>query len=251
MDDRVDLGRIAEFLSDHDADVIVLNEVQRAWFGRRYDQGERLARALGMRAVWCPAIRLGPYRFGNVLLTRHPMLESRCLRLGWWGGLEPRSALIARVIAPARAPAIAPAIGAGDPRQEASCTPRVGASIWVVGTHLDVRAPARARQAARLAAHVAGLDGAVILAGDLNAGVDAPELEPLLAWAREGGTAEPMLTFPSAAPTRQLDHILAGPGCAIIRARTHAVQFSDHLPVVAAVSHQGAATHDRRSCPSA
>jgi endonuclease/exonuclease/phosphatase family metal-dependent hydrolase len=238
MDDRVDLGRIAEFLSDHNSDVIVLNEVQDLWFGRRFDQGALLAGALGMELVWCPAIRIGPYRFGNVLLTRHKVLASRCVRLGWWRGLEPRSAVMARV------------------------APDGGEPIWVVGTHLDVRAPARARQAARLAELVAGLDGPAILAGDLNAGAEAPELQPLVAWARADGAEaalpddspqpdEPMLTFPSRAPTQQRDHILAGPGCAIIRARTHAVQFSDHLPIVAAVSHQGAAFDDRRSSPSA
>lgn len=218
MDGRVDVGRVARTIQEWGADAVVLSEVERRW--RREvagDQPWRLAAATGMRGVFCAAIAIGGYRFGNLLLTPHEVAEERCVRLGRGGGIEPRGVVGAKLIA-------------GD------------ATWWVVGAHLDHSRRGRRAQAVELARFLGTLDAPAVLAGDLNADLDAPELAPVAAWgsggAARGDDGAPLPTFPSDRPLRQIDHILAGPGCAIMPGKVMRVPFSDHLPIVAAVSQQ-------------
>src|ERR1700757_4401803 len=82
MDGRVSIKRIADVLSELDADIIALQEI----FSRsdsKEGQVEMLASELGMKSAFgCTRRHLGrPY--GNALLSRWPIVASCGLDLTW------------------------------------------------------------------------------------------------------------------------------------------------------------------------
>ena len=133
---------------------------------------------------------------------------------------------------------------APEPRTAAAVRVEIRDTTWsVVGTHLGLRRPERTRQAGRLREVLDGLEGPAVLAGDLNADLADPELAEVVRWATPlAHDPEAAIwlgpTYSSTNPRRRFDHILAGPGCAIIAARRIPVTFSDHVPIVAVVSQQ-------------
>src|SRR5690242_15321351 len=152
-DDRHDLPRLAKLLASVDADVICLQEVDRH-FGDRsedVDQALLLARALEMQLAWGPAV---DERYGNVLLSRQPILISDVHRLP--GDGEPRVALRTLIELD-------------------------GAALWVTNTHLSSGGDPerrRAQVAALAALHTEPMETGVIV-GDFNTPPDAPELDSL------------------------------------------------------------------------
>src|SRR5215212_7116861 len=205
-DSRHDLPRLAKVLASVDADVICLQEVDRH-FGERsegVDQALLLSRALDMQLAWGPAIE---DRYGNVLLSRLPILVSDVHRLP--GGGEPRIALRTLVELD-------------------------GGALWVTTTHLSGGNPdRRAAQVAALAALQTKPMETGVIVGDFNTTPDAPELNPLrqrftdawqLAPAREdragwrfwhAGHGE---THPASHPHRRIDQVWVSPGVGVAAA---------------------------------
>ena len=180
-----------------------------------------------MHAFMCPAIRMGPFGYGNLVLTREEPAFTQLLKLprGRWRH--------ARTVLHRSAYPVA------EPRSAAVVGVQVRGQDWTVfGTHLGYTAAQRRTQAEVLAEALAAAESPIVLAGDLNA-VDPTEDEvaPLMSWGGPLGPAE-LSTFPSDAPREQRDYIIPGPDCAIIRATTHQVPYSDHIPIVAVVSYQ-------------
>lgn len=205
--------RVAAVLAELDADVIGLQEVAaRPEIDGIADQFAFLAEATGMNAVAGPNIVLRDARFGNVLLTRHRIAETRLVDLSV-APYEPRGAVVADVQA---APADGP--------------------LRVIVTHLGLRVWERARQHRALAEIVAARgDTPVVLMGDFNSWW--PDLRvlghlgPRLGWRRSPAS------FPAHLPFLALDRIGVVPDLIAGSVRTHASrlarQASDHLPVVA------------------
>ncbi|MDQ3209688.1 MAG: endonuclease/exonuclease/phosphatase family protein [Actinomycetota bacterium] len=124
------------------ADVVVLQEVSRGWpIGGSLDLAAWLSARLEMPFVWAPAADAG---FGNVILSRSPILESEVMPLPFGSGPQRRSLL--RVV-----------LDAG------------GSTIVVVATHLETGAGSdtREQQIATLLGAVAR-DERVVIAGDMN-----------------------------------------------------------------------------------
>jgi endonuclease/exonuclease/phosphatase family metal-dependent hydrolase len=219
-DEKHDLARLAKVLAAAEADVICLQEVDRH-FGDRsegVDQALLLSRALDMQLAWGPAI---DDRYGNVLLSRVPILISDVHRLP--GDGEPRVAL-------------------------RTMLELDGAALWVTNTHLSSGDPERrAAQVAALAAlHTEPMETGVIV-GDFNTPPDAPELDALrqrftdawpLAQARDdqagwrfwhAGHGE---TFPSQGPHLRIDQVWVSPGVTVTAAAVlDGSGASDHLPL--------------------
>lgn len=138
-------------------DVIVLQEVFQ--HENLPNQARTLADALGYEYVFAsvdPAD--APKRFGNAILSRHPVLAHD------WKALEPlddyRTIVHARIVVDGR-------------------------EINVYDTHLhwtEQGGAIRATQVADVLDYIAATagDAPSVLAGDLNASMDAPELQPLL-----------------------------------------------------------------------
>jgi len=229
-DGRHDLVRVARLLDDADADVICLQEVDRH-FGRRsegMDQALLLAEALDRELVWSPSIDEPPTgdrterrQYGNAVLSRLPVSGAQVHRLP--GSGEPRSAVHVGV--------------------ETADGP-----VQLVVTHLSSGSAAdRAAQAAAVAELAAG-PGPWVLAGDLNADADAPELAVLAerfadAWELAADRSDQAgrfslrggrgLTHPARRPRVRIDQVWVSSGVTVTGARVlDGTSSSDHHPLL-------------------
>jgi endonuclease/exonuclease/phosphatase family metal-dependent hydrolase len=251
------LERIAAILEALDADVVALQEV--AVFnvdGELGDQPAELARLTGRHARYAAAGHFpivledgrvaGTSLWGNAILSRLP------IRASWAAGLpragdddlvEPASALHPLDSTPHPLAGVRYAdapTGAREPRVVLRVTVEAsdGQPVDVLATHFThVGSGQRHLQAAFVADLAASLDGAVVLAGDLNAPPEAPELEPLTESLSDAfaatGVAAGDAARRSCGPWA-IDHLLArGLASTSCRVAGEAGDASDHWPVVA------------------
>jgi endonuclease/exonuclease/phosphatase family metal-dependent hydrolase len=207
VDGRRRAREVAGVLAALEADLIVLNEVDRGWLIS--GSGDLLGTyesVTGMQAVFAPA---SDEVWGNAVLTRLPVLEVSVERLP--RGRDPLARSALTVI-----------VGLPD-----------GERLALVGTHLsdvDRQGDTRLPQAQAIAGIVArlrerGLD--VVIAGDLNAAPGDSSLEVLESLLVRT-LPDTVGTFPAAAPRVQIDHILVPLGWEIVDARAFNTTFSDH-----------------------
>jgi endonuclease/exonuclease/phosphatase family metal-dependent hydrolase len=239
---RVDLGAVADGIAALDADVVAVQEVDRALSrSGDTDQIAALADKLGWHGVFAPALLGEPVRswdalpdhspdpggpaYGIGLLSPYPLLD--VARLALPGGADRRRRAEAVEVLEQRPP--------GWDRE-----PRIvlrarlahpGGDVVVASTHLSYVAWRAVRQLRRALAWVAQ-DGPAVLLGDLN----LPRRPLRVALTASGWVAgDPAAaTYPAWRPRMQLDHVL------VRRARVRATRVaqrgtSDHLPVVAEV----------------
>jgi endonuclease/exonuclease/phosphatase family metal-dependent hydrolase len=201
--------RIAAVIDRLDADVIALQEVEwglpahEAWL-------EMYAERRGYALLVDPNIEDHRGRFGNVLLTRHPVRQVDRIDLKV-GRFEPRGAIAARINFH-------------------------GAPHLVVATHLGLRIRERRRQTAQIAAYLNGCEPMPsILLGDLNEW--QWRSRSIRAIAKLYEKAPSPRSFPSWRPMFALDRILfrnIGDHPIVRTYRTPLSRIaSDHLPVVA------------------
>ncbi len=227
-DGRVDLDRFASAVATLDADVLALQEVDRAQPRSGCADLTAVAAEAGAYRCACfvPALRgePGSWRpaadsdadgspeYGVALLSRLPVLSQRTVRL------------------PAlRLPV--PVVFSGHRRvQVVRDEPRVAAvarlgtddgELTVVCTHLSFVPGWNLLQLRRLVQGLAH-EQRLVVAGDLNLATDqvvrASRLRPLAAGA----------TFPAHAPVRQIDHLLARGPVSGSDARVWDLPLSDH-----------------------
>ncbi len=208
----LDLDRIATELEAWDADVMMLQEVDRgrARSGFR-DQARSLGRRLGLDWAYGPGRRLDPGATGNAVLSRFPLLRTQNRRLPRLPGLIGRGLLRATIDVDGR-------------------------EIDVLSTHFDhLSLAARKAQARAVAAVVRRLSRPVLLGGDLNARPDKPPLAVL----DRAGLADPWpaigsgdgWTVPAAAPRNRIDYLLADDSFVPLRSEVLISLISDHRAV--------------------
>ena len=250
--DRARLERIGRLIADLRPDVVALQEVALMTVdGVVHDQSAELARLTGLEVRYgavghFPIVdpdsreKIGAAFWGNAVLSRAPVLASRTIALPVAGDddlVEPaESALRLAGVRYADAP-----IGAREPRCVLACELAFdGGRVHALSTHLThVGSGQRRLQAQRIGDAIAALSGPVLLLGDLNAGIESPELEPVR--TALGAAFDPAGTRPGA-PARTscgqvaIDHVLVRDlpprSCRVAR---EAGELSDHWPVVAAV----------------
>ncbi len=199
-------------IAELDADVIALQEVLRPASGD--DPLARLADDLQLHFAFSPT---RPHRrgvLGNAILSRWPMQEVASIDLSF-GRLEPRAAIAAQFL------------GNGN-----------GHALAVVATHLAIVDRIRTRQVRTLLGHP-GLQGSVVLLGDMNAWRRCPatrKLDREFLELHDNRNWPP--SFPVARPVLALDRVYAR-GAQVTDVRAHkstaALKGSDHLPVYATV----------------
>lgn len=218
------LARTAETIRASNVDIAALQEVDVRWSDRSafVDQADSLARLLGMSVRFAPIYSIPDTlrrsrEFGVAILSRYP-IES------WRNHEITRLSTQQQNAAPAKAPGFLEAII--DVR---------GTKVRAFSTHLDYRAdPAvRRMQVSEMLDIINVSKMPTILAGDLNAPPDAPELRPLrvlrdAASAWDGGA----MTYPARSPAKRIDYVLVSDDFTVTAVRVEATDASDHLPVI-------------------
>lgn len=200
------LPQIAQTLAETGADVFLLQEVDRLLPRSQFrDQAKILADHLNASCHFYGRLRFGRAGFGNAILSRIPVARTVNLPLPATGG-EPRAAL-------------------GVKLQDS------GIAVW--NTHLGLQADWRQTQLRALANAVEN-EPRLLLGGDFNATLEAPEMQAFLAETGLAPISPDLPTFPNAAPTHRIDFLLAR-GLTAVDAATTAAPGSDHCLVRAAV----------------
>jgi endonuclease/exonuclease/phosphatase family metal-dependent hydrolase len=216
MDRRVSPPRIAEVLREIDADVIALQEVIGAGPSGS-GQAEEIGAALGMGWVMSPVRHLRKHLFGNVIMSRFPILHHTHYELSW-RTCEERGC------------------------QRADLDLGEGRLIHIYNVHLGTAVLERRYQAPRLAAfvHDHRVRGPKIILGDFNEWMRGLATHTLSALFKSIDIHEHLRrrrTYPGFFPVLHLDHIYYE-GQVDVRSvelpRTRkALLASDHLPLVA------------------
>lgn len=224
VDGRRDPARIAEIIRELDADIVGLQEVDsRNGPHHEHRQMDYLAHATGFHAVAGPTILESDRYYGNILLTRFPVLVVRRTDLSV-PGREPRGIL--------------------DVDLDIH-----GLTVRVLVTHFGLRFGERRYQTERLLEALAiEPHDPLILLGDLNdwlrRGYAVRKLTAVL------GEVPAHRTFPARFPIAALDRIWARPLEALesVRVcRTPKTRIaSDHLPLKATVLTSVIAGHQKR-----
>jgi endonuclease/exonuclease/phosphatase family metal-dependent hydrolase len=212
-DRRHDRHRIVRVIKQLDADVIGLQEVDTNPDGDEMFQLDFFARQTGLKAIAGHTMRRRDSDYGNVLLTRHKIIDVRNIDLS----------------VPRREPR-----GAIDADLEIA-----GVAVRVIVTHFGLSSRERFYQGEQLVKAVAHRrDAMVVVLSDLNE------------WHRYGRTSRSikthfgrsvrLRTFPSWMPIFALDRVWVWPENALVSTRVHrqapAPQASDHLPITATIS---------------
>ncbi len=210
---RLELGQLASELKSWDADLVLLQEVDR---GRErtggVDQARRLAGRLGYSHVYGPTRRFRPGSTGNAILSRWPMVDTQLRALPRKVGTYRRG--LARATIDVR-----------------------GQHVDVFSTPLDHSSPGvRRAQAQAVAATVRRSSRPVVLGGDLNAEPGTPAVRAVErvglvdGWSVAG--RHDGLTVPAASPRRRIDYVLADEAFVPVRSRVLLSGVSDHRAVM-------------------
>ena len=215
MDRRVVPQRIVDVLRQIDADVIALQEVIGAGpVGA--GQAEDIGAALGMGWVMNCVRTLRQHQFGNVVLSRYPIVHHSSYDLSW-KTCEARNCQ----------------------RADLDINGRV---LHVYNVHLGTAVLERRYQAGRLAAfvHDRRVTGPKIILGDFNEwmkGLATKTLSSLFESVDISQHLKRRRTYPGLFPVVHLDHIYYDGKVEVLSVempRTRqALMASDHLPLVA------------------
>jgi endonuclease/exonuclease/phosphatase family metal-dependent hydrolase len=216
MDRRVMPHRIADVLREIDADVIALQEVVGAGPAGA-GQAEEIGAALGMGWTMASVRHLRKHLFGNVVLSRFPIVHHSQYDLSW-RTCEPRAC------------------------QRADLDLAQGRVLHVYNVHLGTAVLERRYQAPRLASfvHDRRVQGPKIILGDFNEwmrGLATRTLSSLFESIDLRSHLRRRRTYPGIFPVVHLDHIYYE-GRVDVRSvelprSRRALMASDHLPLVA------------------
>jgi endonuclease/exonuclease/phosphatase family metal-dependent hydrolase len=218
MDRRTMPARIIEVLREIDGDVVALQEVIGAG-PTGSGQAEEIGAALGMGWVMSSVRHLRNHLFGNVVLSRFPIVHHSQYDLSW-RTCEARGC------------------------QRADLDLGEGRMLHVYNVHLGTAVLERRYQAPRLASfvHDHRVTGPKIILGDFNEwmrGLATKTLSSLFDSVDIHAHLRRRRTYPGIFPLVHLDHIyyegqVEVRGVELFRTR-RALMASDHLPLVATV----------------
>lgn len=230
-DGNYKLDRIANTIRESGADIIGLQEVDVHWSSRSQfeNQIEILADTLNMDYFFAPIYNLDPpaageprRQYGVAVLSKYPILHAE-------------NHEIARLSTQDSVPVPKPAPGFLEAQIHVD-----GEELWFYVTHLDYRSDPSVRQMQiDDMFEIMSDHNNSILAGDMNARPDSPELVPLFQQFEDTWTLtneDPGYTFPAESPDRRIDYVLTTPGTEVQSASVFPSMASDHLPVMADVT---------------
>ncbi|MGV3509204.1 MAG: endonuclease/exonuclease/phosphatase family protein [Sphingobacteriaceae bacterium] len=212
-----DLNAIAEVIKTQKPDLVALQEVDvnTSRSGVNVDQANELAKLTGMHVFYTKAIDFDGGQFGDAVLSRYPILESKRYELP-----------------------VTTQLG-GETRSVAIVTVETnGIKFQFASTHLDHLSNEgnRVLQATELNKVVKDLKLPLIIAGDMNASPTSNPINILKQELTWGCKSSCPFTFPATGAKSTLDYIFVSNTSKFIF-RTYNIlnetYASDHLPVIA------------------
>ena len=213
---EIDFARMAEVIRDARADVVGLNEMRGKGVHPEYDRQVPILSRLSLLPYhyFAKAVDLhgGVDPYGNGLLSRHPIISAQTIPIPYPPELaekEPRCVLKARL----------------------SC------GLTVLVTHFGLTPPEHALAVETILANLPAKN--CVLMGDFNVTPNDPVLAPIRERMQDAADlfAEPLLSYPSDAPTVKIDYIFATPDIEILRADIPSIVASDHRPHTAKIKY--------------
>ena len=187
-----DLSALAKVINDEKPDLVALQEVDvhTRRTGVTVHQAKELASLTGMDWYFTKAIDVEGGEYGDAVLSRLPILESRRYALP----VAPNVSGEFRTVAMIR-------------------VNKDGKSFYFAGTHLDhlAQEDSRLLQAATLKKIVSELDLPLILCGDFNAVPESQTMGIVRSFMNLGCLQQCPLTYPSDKPARTIDYIMTTP----------------------------------------
>ncbi|MDD2620419.1 MAG: endonuclease/exonuclease/phosphatase family protein [Syntrophomonadaceae bacterium] len=213
MDGVLDLKRTSQVLSQMDADVIFLQEVDMFRMPTHLVmQVQRLAFDLGMSWIY-GSVRSYPIgSYGNGILSRYPIVKIANHILP--DAIDPRRCLQAEIMIK-------------------------GTLLAVFNTHLGLKQDVRLQQVQNVILPlVLSIPGPSILGGDFNATVNRPETRLLAenltdTFCKNSGPQTN--TFPAIKPAARIDYIFTNHQCMPSNYFIMDSMASDHLPITAEI----------------
>jgi endonuclease/exonuclease/phosphatase family metal-dependent hydrolase len=209
-DGKLDLERVAELIKAQKPDVVFLQEVDKKC--RRtgqVDQPAELARLTGMTPVFAKFMDYDGGEYGQCLLTRLEILDSRTVVLP--KGVEPRASAVATV-------------------------KTANGPVVVADVHFYATEKERLAQAEALTKDLSESTAPVILCGDFNSEPGDPVMERLAqSYAIPKKMGDDTRTFPSTKPDIEIDFVLFRPTTAFKATEYRVLNepvISDHQPVL-------------------
>ena len=204
------LKRILEFIGDVEPDLAGLQEVSRFWGLKTHNQdmAQIIAEELKMFVFFGPALSKGKKAFGNLILSKHPIVN------GWIGILP----------------------GGSEPRNFTGIQALIrGFRINFLTTHLGLDTEERLSQAARIGKFGRGLGKPLIITGDFNEPAGGPGVALLKKnWIKLGRQPERgTLRLRRGEIGPEIDLIFTTPDFTLKRLSVVDNYLSDHLPVIA------------------
>ena len=184
------LDAVAQVINSLEPDLVALQEVDnKTTRAKGLDLTAELSRRTGMQGIFGKAMDYAGGGYGEAVLCRHPVFQTRNNPLPHLPKAEPRAALEIHVQLP------------------------TGEKVVFVGTHFDhlQDQSSRMMQAGRINELYADCNLPVVLAGDLNA---VPGSDPINLLGRQWASVQqtnPQPTFPSVNPSRKIDYIMFKP----------------------------------------
>lgn len=211
------LQDLADVIKKANPDLVALQEVDKftSRNSKNGDIAKELAKLTDMEYYFVKAINVSGGEYGDAVLSRLPIKETKGYRL-----------------------TTTPELG-GELRSVARVTvERDGKEFYFISTHLDhlSNEANRIHQAKELNAIIEDLDKPVILGGDLNARPDSETID-LLKLQLTMGCTNCQFTFPTTGADRTIDYLMYAPLNAVkvlnYQVFDYASKESDHFPVVA------------------
>lgn len=210
-----DLKKIASLINKYQPDLVALQEVDvyTERTGKDVHQADSLGKLTGMHAFFAKAIPRGTGEYGDAVLSRFPLLETKALNMG-----------------------VSPELG-GERRSFALVKVKVeDKDLYFASTHLDhlSNETNRLLQAEELRGIVAGIDGPLIVGGDFNA-LPTSQTIAIITQYLTIGTKTFTYTFPSNAPNRTIDYLMFSPSSGFYVQNYQVIQepdVSDHCAVL-------------------
>jgi endonuclease/exonuclease/phosphatase family metal-dependent hydrolase len=215
-DTQLDLERIARIIRTENPDLVALQEVdEKTERTANVSQAAELARLTGLHHAFGKAMDYHGGAYGQAILSRWPITETKVHQLPQRSGREPRIVLITKIESPHGA-------------------------LTFATTHLDHQLEeVRLDQARELNKILAESKTPALLCGDFNAGPESSAMKFLSEHWLDTAGDRAANTIPASNPRKRIDYILASPKNRWTTETSRVLEepiASDHRPVLTRVT---------------